>query len=104
MRAYLAAQGDIDGQDDDADFSVWYAGRATPEGEVEHRRVLKLAQVWQDRYVAGYRQGYNAGYTKLLDTLGDEQVLLPVVHLEDSAGPGCGATCLCWCHAWEWRP
>ena len=103
-RAYLAAHGDIDGQDDDAGFGVWYAGRATPECEVKYKHLLEMAQVWQDRYVEGYRQGYNGGFTKLLDTLGDETVLLPAVHLEDCAGPGCGATCLCWCHAWEWRP
>ena len=35
LRAYPAAHGDIIGQDDDAGFSVWYASRATPEGEVE---------------------------------------------------------------------
>ena len=51
-----------------------------------------------------YRQGYDAGYSKLLDVMGDEAALLPGVHLEDCAGPGCGATCLCWSHAWEWRP
>ena len=52
----------------------------------------------------GYRQGYNVGYSKLLDTLGDEAVLLPDVHLVDCAGPECGATCLCWCLALEWVP
>ena len=71
---------------------------------MECKHVLELAQVWQDRYVEAYRQGYNAGYTKLLDVMVDEAVPLPDVHLEDCAGPGWGATCLCWCHAWEWRP
>ena len=104
LRAYLAAHGDIDGHDDDIGFGVWYADRATPECEVECKHVLELGQVWQDRCVEGYRQAYNVGYSKLLDTLGDETVLLPAVHLEDCAGPGCGATCLCWCHTWEWRP
>ena len=70
----------------------------------KYKHDLNLAQVWQDWYVEGYRQAYNTGYSKLLDTLGDETVLLPDVHLEDCASPGCGATCLCWCHAWEWRP
>ena len=105
LRTYPATHGDIDGQGDDIrGFGVWYAGRATPECEVECKHVLETAQVWQDRYVEGYRQGYNVGFTKLLDTLGDETVLLPAVHLEDCAGPGCGATCLCWRQAWGWRP
>ena len=104
LRTDPAAHGDIYGQDDDIGFGVWYAGRATPEGEVEYKHVLELAQAWQDPYVEGYRQGYNAGYSKLLDTLGDETVLLPDVHLEGCAGTGCGATCLCRCHAREWRP
>ena len=104
LRTDLAAHGDIEGQDDDTGFGVWYAGRATPEGEVEYKHVLELAQVWQDRYVEEYRQGYNVGYSKLLDTLGDEAILLPDVHLKDCAGPGCGGTCLCRCHAWGWRP
>ena len=52
----------------------------------------------------GYRLGYNVGYSELPDTLGDEAVLLPDVHLEDCAGPECGAMCWCWCLAWEWRP
>ena len=30
-------------------------------------------------------------------------VTLPDRHLEDCAGPGCGASCACWCHAAE-RP
>ena len=104
LRTYPAAHGDIYDQDEDAQAGVWYAGRATPEGEVEYKHVLELAQMWQDRYVEGYHQAYNAGFTKLLDTLGDEVVLLPDVHLEDCAGTGCGATCLCWGHAWGWRP
>ena len=107
LRTYPAAHGDIDGQDDDIGFGVWYAGRATPEGEVEYKHVLELGQVWQDRYVEGYRQGYDAGYSNLLLILlvylGDEAVLLPDVHLEDCAGTGYGATCMCWCHAWGWR-
>ena len=100
LRTDPAAHGDIYGQDDDASFGVWYAGRATPEGEVEYKHVLELAQVWQDQE---YRPGYNVGYLKLLDTLGGEAVLLPDVHLEYCAGPGCGATCMCWSHAWGWR-
>ena len=83
----------------DAGYGVWYADRATPEGEVKYNHVLELAQVWQDRYVGRYCQGYNAGYPKLLDTSGNEAVLLPDVHLEGCAGPGFGATCLCWCFA-----
>ena len=51
LRAYLAAHGDIYGQGDDIGFGVWYAGCATPEGEVECKHVLELVQVWQDRYV-----------------------------------------------------
>ena len=103
MRGYPAAHGDIIGHDDDTGFGVSYAGRATPECEVEYKHVLELAQMWHDRYVGRYRQGYNAGYSKLLDVMGDETVLLPAVHLVDGAGPGCGATCLGWCHAWGWR-
>ena len=104
LPAYPAAHGNIDGQDDDIGFGVWYAGRATPECEVEYKHVLELAQVWQDRNVEGYRQDYNAGYSKLLDTLGDEAVLLPDVHLEVCAGPGYGAMCWCRCLASGWRP
>ena len=55
LRAYPAAHGDIDGQGDDIGFGVWCAGRATPEGEIEYKHVLELVQVWQDRYVEGYR-------------------------------------------------
>ena len=40
-RAYPAAHGDIDGQDDDAGFGVWYAGRATPEGQVDYKHALE---------------------------------------------------------------
>ena len=58
-RAYPAAHGDIDGQNDDAGFGVWYAGRAAPEGEVEYKHVLERALVWQDRNVEGYRQGHH---------------------------------------------
>ena len=53
LRAYLSAHGGIYGQDDDIGFGVWYAGRATPEGEVDYKHVLELAQVWQGRYVEG---------------------------------------------------
>ena len=28
----------------------------------------------------------------------------PAVHLSDCAGPGCGATCGCWCHVHERGP
>ena len=56
-RAYPAAHGDIDGHDDDIGFGVWYDGGATPEGEVECKHVLELAQVSQDRYVAGLPPG-----------------------------------------------
>ena len=103
LPAYPAAHGDINGHDDDIGFGVWYAARPTPEGEVEYKHALELAQVWQDRYVEEYRHGYDAVYTKLLDVMGDEAVLLLDVHLEDCA-PWCETTCLCWCHAWEWRP
>ena len=48
-RAYLAAHGDIIDQDDDAGFGVSYAGRATPEGQVDYKHALELAQVWQNR-------------------------------------------------------
>ena len=44
----------------------------------------------------GFSQGHNVGYSKLLDTLGNEAVLLPDVHMEDCAGPGYGVTRLCW--------
>ena len=67
MRAYLAAHGDIDGQDDDTGFGVWYADRATPVGEVEYKHVLELAQVWQDRYVAGLPPGLQC---RLLEAAG----------------------------------
>ena len=36
--------------------------------------------------------------SKVLQAAG-EPVLLPDRHLEDCAGPGCGASCGCWCHA-----
>ena len=104
LRAYSAVDGDIDDHDDYVGFGVWHASRATPEGEVEYKHLLELAQVWQDRYVEGFRHGYNVGYTKLLDTLGDEAVLLPDVHLDDCASLDCRSRCLCWCHAREWRP
>ena len=35
---------------------------------------------------------------KVLQAAG-EPVLLPDRHLEDCAGPGCEASCGCWCHA-----
>ena len=35
----------------------------------------------------------------VLDELAVEPVLLPDHHLQDCAGPGCGASCACWCHA-----
>ena len=53
LRAYAAVHGDIDDHDDYVGFGVWHAGRATPEGEVEYKHLLELAQVWQDRYVEG---------------------------------------------------
>ena len=45
LRAHLSAHGGIDCQGDDIGLGVWYAGRATPEGEVEYKHVLELAQV-----------------------------------------------------------
>ena len=36
--------------------------------------------------------------SKVLQAAG-EPVLLPDRHLEDCAGPGCGASCGCWRHA-----
>ena len=103
LRTYPAAHGDIDGHCDDIGFGVWYASLATPEGEVQYKHVLELGQVWRDRYAEGYRQGYDASYSKLLDTLGGGVVLVPNVHLEDCAGPGRRSTSMCWCHAWGWR-
>ena len=34
----------------------------------------------------------------VLEELNSEPVLLPEQHLRDCQGPGCGATCRCWCH------
>ena len=77
---------------------------------VQHRRAKSSASTslrwrrcdrtgtWKDT------EGYDAGHSKLLDVMVDEAVLLPAVHPEVCAGLGCVATCLCWCHAWEWRP
>ena len=87
LRAYPAAHGDIDGQDDDTGFGVSYAGRATPKGEVEYKHVLQLAQVTQDRYVR-IPPGVRCRLHEAHGHHGDETVLLPDVHLENCAGPG----------------
>ena len=90
LRTYLEAHGDIYGQDDDAGFGVSYAGRATPEGAVKYKHVPELAQVWQDRYVAGLPPGLQCRLHEPAGCLGRWAVPLPDVHLEDCPGPGAG--------------
>ena len=90
LRAYAAVHGDIDDHDDYVGFGVWKAVHATPELEVEYN-ILEVAQVRQGRYVERYRRGYDTRYSELPETLDDETVPLPDVHLEDCAGPEFGA-------------
>ena len=47
---------------------------------------------------AGRARRSGRSVRKVLQAAG-EPVLLPDRHLEDCAGPGCGASCGCWRHA-----
>ena len=64
---------------------------------------METAHIWQDRYTIGWRQGCNEGYSRAMEDVAAEAVLLPGHHLEDCAGPGCGWSCTCGCHALERR-
>ncbi len=60
LREYLADTEELAGPDDPG-FEVWYAGRHDgPEGEAHYKHTLDLAQVWRDRYAAGYAAGLPA--------------------------------------------
>ena len=101
LREFLTDQGEID---DDNGFEDWYAHRfESQEADDRYKATLETAHMWQDRYVIGWRQGYNEGVSRALDDLATNQVQRPDHHQQDCAGPGCGATCSCRCHASE-RP
>ncbi len=61
LRAYVVDTGELAGPDDDPGFEVWYSRRhGGPEGEADYKHTLEPAQVWRDRYDAGYAAGLKA--------------------------------------------
>ena len=104
LREFLTNLGELQDIGDDQSFEDWYAHRwESQEEDNRYKQALETAHIWQDRYTIGWRQGYNEGYSRALEDEAAEPALLPDHHLEDCAGPGCGATCSSWCHAPE-RP
>ena len=104
----------------EAAFDDWYSHRfQSQETEDVYKLMLATAHVWQDRYeeghnvgrkdgyAAGHEDGYESGLLQAIEDLERQSSLAtgaPVAHhLEDCAGPGCGASCTCWCHAGEGR-
>ena len=115
LRAYLSHTMEIDNIADDVGFEAWEERRyESPEADDFYKYTLELAEIWEkhakelvQRYNAGYQAGYESGLLKAIEDLERQSSLAtgaPVAHhLEDCAGPGCGASCTCWCHAGEGR-
>ena len=111
----------------EAAFDAWYSLRfQSQETEDVYKLMLASAHVWEDRYeaghtvgrkdgyttghedgyAAGHEDGYERGVLQAIEDLERQSSLAtgaPVTHLQDCQGPGCGASCTCWCHLGEGR-
>ena len=79
------------------DYGGGYAhGKAAAHAEVRHWEPgAHAASCGCERCLTG-RAVLHAG-----QKAAREPVTLPAVHQQDCAGPGCGASCRCWCHVWD---